>query len=138
MALGVAYTLTIRCQITNQPGMLGRLTTAIGEAGGDIGAIDIVRAERSQIVRDVTVRVQDEGHGATLIATIGRLPGIKVVQVSDRVFQTHQGGKLAIRLLAATIYRWPTRPAWPVCAARSPTTPKMCTNIPSSATRWRW
>jgi malate dehydrogenase (oxaloacetate-decarboxylating) len=97
MALGVAYTLTIRCQITNQPGMLGRLTTAIGEAGGDIGAIDIVRAERSQIVRDVTVRVQDEGHGATLIATIGRLPGIKVVQVSDRVFQTHQGGKLAIR-----------------------------------------
>jgi malate dehydrogenase (oxaloacetate-decarboxylating) len=96
MALGVAYTLTLRCQITNRPGMLGRLTTAIGEAGGDIGAIDIVRAERALMIRDVTVRVQDEQHGARLIETIKRLDGIQVTHVSDRVFQTHQGGKIAI------------------------------------------
>jgi malate dehydrogenase (oxaloacetate-decarboxylating) len=96
MALGVAYTLTLRCQIINRPGMLGRLTTAIGEAGGDIGAIDIVRADRAVIVRDVTVRVQDETHGTSLIETVNGLGGIQVVHVSDRVFQTHQGGKIAI------------------------------------------
>ena len=53
MSMGVAYTLTVRCEIENRPGMLGRLTTRIGEVGGDIGAIDIVRAERSLLVRDI-------------------------------------------------------------------------------------
>lgn len=97
MSMGVAYTLTLRCQIENRPGMLGRLTTRIGEVGGDIGAIDIVRAERSVLVRDITVRVQDEEHGATLVATINDLAGIHVLQVSDRVFLAHLGGKLSMQ-----------------------------------------
>ncbi len=96
MALGVAYTLTLRCQITNQPGMLGQLITTIGQAGGDIGAIDIVRAERALIVRDITVQVQSESHGQQLSAAVGQLPGVSVLQVSDRVFLSHIGGKLAI------------------------------------------
>jgi malate dehydrogenase (oxaloacetate-decarboxylating) len=77
--------------------MLGRLTTRIGEVGGDIGAIDIVRAERSVLVRDITVRVQDEEHGATLVAAINDLAGIHVLQVSDRVFLAHLGGKLSMQ-----------------------------------------
>jgi len=97
MSMGVAYTLTLRCQIENRPGMLGRLTTRIGEVGGDIGAIDIVRAERSVLVRDITVRVQDEEHGATLVAALNDLGGIHVLQVSDRVFLAHLGGKLAMQ-----------------------------------------
>ncbi len=97
MSMGVAYTLTLRCQIENRPGMLGRLTTRIGEVGGDIGAIDIVRAERSMLVRDITVRVQDEEHGDTLVTAIHDLPGINVIQVSDRVFLAHLGGKLGIQ-----------------------------------------
>lgn len=97
MSMGVAYTLTLRCQIENRPGMLGRLTTRIGEVGGDIGAIDIVRAERSVLVRDITVRVQDEEHGATLVAAINDLAGIHVLQVSDRVFLAHLGGKLSMQ-----------------------------------------
>lgn len=95
MSVGVAYTLTLRCQIENRPGMLGRLTTLIGEVGGDIGAIDIVRAERNILIRDITVRVQDEQHGEQLVAAINTLQNIKVLQVSDRVFLTHLGGKLA-------------------------------------------
>lgn len=97
VSVGVAYTLTLRCQIENRPGMLGRLTTVIGEHGGDIGAIDIVRAERSLLVRDITVRVHDEQHGEQLVEAINQLPGIHVLQVSDRVFLTHLGGKLAMQ-----------------------------------------
>jgi len=77
--------------------MLGKLATAIGEAGGDIGAVDIVRAERTFMVRDITVRVQDEDHGAQLVALVNGLPAMSVLQVSDRVFLTHLGGKLAIQ-----------------------------------------
>jgi malate dehydrogenase (oxaloacetate-decarboxylating) len=97
MTSGVAYTITLRCQLPNRPGMLGKLATAIGEAGGDIGAIDIVRAERMVMVRDLTVRVQDELHGERLVAAINQAPGMSVLQVSDRVFLTHLGGKLAVQ-----------------------------------------
>lgn len=96
MSIGVAYTLTMRCQIENRPGMLGRLTTRIGEVGGDIGAIDLVRVEASQLVRDVTVRVQDEHHGEQLVAALNDLQGVVVLSVSDRVFLAHLGGKLAM------------------------------------------
>ncbi len=97
MSAGVAYTLTIRCHIENRPGMLGKLTTAIGECGGDIGAVDLVRVERALVVRDITVRVHDEDHGEALVKQIRQLPGITVVEVSDRVFLTHLGGKLAVK-----------------------------------------
>lgn len=97
MSVGVAYTLTLRCQIDNRPGMLGRLTTRIGEVGGDIGAIDIVRAERNLLVRDITVRVQDEQHGESIVGACNAVPGVHVLQVSDRVFLAHLGGKLAVQ-----------------------------------------
>ncbi|RRR69680.1 MAG: NAD-dependent malic enzyme [Candidatus Viridilinea halotolerans] len=97
MSIGVAYTVTVRCQIDNRPGMLGQLTTRIGEVGGDIGAIDIVRAERSLLVRDLTVRVQDESHGENLVRAIRDIPGVEVLDVSDRVLQAHLGGKLTMQ-----------------------------------------
>jgi malate dehydrogenase (oxaloacetate-decarboxylating) len=93
---GIAYTLTIRCQIDNRPGMLGSIATAIGENGGNIGAIDIVRVDRQHIVRDITVRVQDELHGDRIVRRIDALPGVVVTNVSDRVFSLHQGGKISI------------------------------------------
>src|SRR3990172_9114430 len=42
------YTITVRAQYPNKPGMLGRLATTIGEAGGDIGAVDIVRTNSTR------------------------------------------------------------------------------------------
>jgi hypothetical protein len=37
-----SYSLTVRAAIKNRPGMLGLVTSAIGEAGGDIRAVDII------------------------------------------------------------------------------------------------
>ncbi|MEP7337961.1 MAG: ACT domain-containing protein, partial [Acidobacteriota bacterium] len=36
------YSITLRLRLANRPGMLGHVTSAIGEAGGNIGAVDIV------------------------------------------------------------------------------------------------
>jgi malate dehydrogenase (oxaloacetate-decarboxylating) len=94
---GIAYTITIRCQIENHPGMLGRIATAIGEAGGDIGAVDLVRAERGTVWRDITVRVQDELHGDRIVRRVGALNGVNVLNVSDRVFLMHLGGKISVQ-----------------------------------------
>jgi len=35
-----AFSIALDCQLDNVPGTLGRLCAAIGEAGGNIGALD--------------------------------------------------------------------------------------------------
>lgn len=53
IAPSASYSFTIRLQIRNRPGMLGRVASAMGEAGGDIGAVDIVETTREQTERDI-------------------------------------------------------------------------------------
>ncbi len=46
------YRLTIRVRMDDTPGVVGQVTSAIGEAGGMVGAIDLVEADSTQKVRD--------------------------------------------------------------------------------------
>ncbi len=62
-----SYSLTVRVRIANLPGMLGKVTSAIGEAGGDIGAVDIVEAGGQTMTRDVTFKSSDEAHGQRIV-----------------------------------------------------------------------
>ncbi|MDE3197092.1 MAG: NAD-dependent malic enzyme [Acidobacteriota bacterium] len=91
------YSLTLRVRLKNIPGMLGRVTSAIGAAGGDIGAIDIVDAGRNQMVRDITIAAASVAHGKTIIDAVGAVPDAAVINVSDRVFLLHLGGKIEVR-----------------------------------------
>jgi malic enzyme len=49
------YSITLRLEIINQVGIFGKIGTAIGEVGGDIGAVDIVKVGKGVIVRDITI-----------------------------------------------------------------------------------
>jgi len=91
-----SYSLTVRLAITNRPGMLGRVASAIGDAGGDIGAVDLVESGRDRILRDLTVKARDSEHGQEVVNRLRRLPGVRVVNVSDRTFLLHLGGKIEI------------------------------------------
>ncbi len=84
-------------RIDNHPGAFARLASAIGEAGGLLGAIDLVRVERSTKIRDVNVMADDEHHLDAIVAAVRLVPGVEVVNVSDRVFLAHLGGKLEVR-----------------------------------------
>jgi malate dehydrogenase (oxaloacetate-decarboxylating) len=92
-----SYSLTLRAAIKNRPGMLGRLTSAIGEAGGDIRAVDLVELVKDIIVRDFTINARDEEHGQAIVAAIRGVDGVRIVNVSDRTFLMHLGGKIEIR-----------------------------------------
>src|SRR5438128_11408093 len=92
-----SYSLTIRLEIDNQPGMLGKVTSAIGRAGGDIGAIDLVEVRKKTLVRDLTFKASDEKHGQQVVERLKATHGIKVVHVSDRTFLMHLGGKIEIK-----------------------------------------
>ncbi len=91
-----SYSITLRVQLKNRVGMLGKLTSTIGASGGDIGAIDLVSATKDQVVRDVTVNVGDTVHGQEVIEAVKKLDGVKLINVSDRTFLMHLGGKIEI------------------------------------------
>jgi malate dehydrogenase (oxaloacetate-decarboxylating) len=95
--LSPGYSITVRLEIENRVGQAGRITSAIGRAGGDIGAIDIVGFRKGIIVRDITVNARDEAHAADIVAHIGRVHGVQVRRVSDRTFLMHLGGKVEVR-----------------------------------------
>jgi malate dehydrogenase (oxaloacetate-decarboxylating) len=95
-APSASYSITLRLNICNLPGMLGKVTSLIGELGGDIGAIDIAGFEKGSIIRDITVKVRDVEHGEQLVKALEALPNISVVNVSDRTFLMHLGGKIRI------------------------------------------
>ncbi|HEY3065669.1 MAG TPA: malic enzyme-like NAD(P)-binding protein [Methylomirabilota bacterium] len=96
-APSASYSLTVRLEIQNRPGMLGKVTSAIGKAGGDIGAIDLVEVRKSTIVRDVTFKASDERHGTKVVDAIRAIEGVTVGNVSDRTFLMHLGGKIEVR-----------------------------------------
>jgi malate dehydrogenase (oxaloacetate-decarboxylating) len=91
-----SFAFTARCRIDNRPGMLGQLTSAIGSVGGDIRALDIVRVDRQGIVRDITVLAGDATHADALIRRMSEVPGVEVLEYSDRTFLAHIGGKIEV------------------------------------------
>jgi malate dehydrogenase (oxaloacetate-decarboxylating) len=95
-----SHSLTVRLEIRNQPGMLGKVTSAIGKAGGDIGAIDVAAVGKDTITRDLTFKASDERHGQQIVERLRALEGVKVVHVSDRTFLMHLGGKIEIKAKA--------------------------------------
>jgi malate dehydrogenase (oxaloacetate-decarboxylating) len=95
-APSASYSLTVRVRIANRPGMLGKVTSVIGKAGGDIGAVDLVEAGSSTITRDITFKASDERHGERVTERLRAIAGLTVVNVSDRTFLMHLGGKIGV------------------------------------------
>src|SRR6187402_3060192 len=91
-----SYSLTLRVRIQNQPGKLGELTTAIGAAGGDIEGIDIVSVGKDFLIRDITVNASSESHDQEIVSSIADIDGVEVVNISDRTFLMHLGGKIEV------------------------------------------
>lgn len=91
-----SYSITLRLEIENQIGMFSQITKAISEAGGYLGAIDIVRVEHGKIIRDITVNARDEAHEKEIVNFVKRIEGVKVLRVMDRTFSAHEGGKIEI------------------------------------------
>jgi malate dehydrogenase (oxaloacetate-decarboxylating) len=86
----------LRLRLPSQPGMLGRVTTAIGDAGGDIGMVRIVTESRDETVREITVDARDTPHEQEIAAAVRAVPDVELLQVTDCTFAMHEGGKIAV------------------------------------------
>ncbi len=90
------YSVTLRVEIDHRPGMLGKVASAIGAAGGTIGAVDIVQIQHGVTVRDITVETASEDDWARLAEAVDALPGAHVLDATDRTLQLHVGGKIEV------------------------------------------
>src|SRR3954451_17591528 len=93
-----SFSATVRVRLEDRPGAFAALASAIGGAGGSLGAIDLVRVERHHKVRDVTVLAADSAHLERIAEAMRAVQGIEVEHVSDRTFLAHLGGKIEIQV----------------------------------------
>jgi len=93
----VSYSFTMRLYIKNKPGMLAKVLKEIAQRKGDPGAVDVVKVAGNYKVRDLTVSARDEDHSKSIVNAIKKIDGVKVRNVSDRVFLLHLGGKIRIQ-----------------------------------------
>jgi malate dehydrogenase (oxaloacetate-decarboxylating) len=91
------FSLTIRVEIAHRPGMLGLVATAIGRAGGTIGAVDLVQVSDDKLLRDITVDAADQEQWDAITGALDALDGVRVVDTTDRTFLLHVGGKIEQR-----------------------------------------
>ena len=91
-----SFSATIRVRLDDTPGAFARFAAAVGEAGASLGAIDIVRVERGTKVRDVAVLASDAGHLDEVVQAVRHVEGVRVLEVSDRTFLMHLGGKIEV------------------------------------------
>ena len=91
------YSLTIRIEIAHRPGMLGQVASAIGKAGGIIGAVDLIEVTEDTLLRDITVDAADQEQWEAITAAIDAVDGVRVVDTTDRTFLLHVGGKIEQR-----------------------------------------
>ncbi|MBV9402706.1 MAG: NAD-dependent malic enzyme [Candidatus Eremiobacteraeota bacterium] len=90
----IGFTVIMRLEMPNEPGSFGMLASAIGDAGGIIGAVDMGSVSRSVVVRDVTITVPSEATAEAVRRAVEKIEGVKVVFVSDSTFLAHIGGKI--------------------------------------------
>src|SRR3989338_3264052 len=123
-----SYSITVRLDIANRPGMLGRVATLVGDEGGDIDAVDIVEVLDDVIVRDITINCRDEAHGDRLVAMLRAMEGVTVGHVSDLTFLSHLGGKIEIA------NRFPVKTRADLSRVYTPGVARVCLAIPQDPT----
>ena len=95
------FSLILRVRIVDRPGMLGKLTSVIGKAGGSLGTIALVSSNDQTLLRDIVVNAASEAQAGKVLKAIRRLSFAEVVSVLDQTFLLHRGGKIEVQ---------PTRP----------------------------
>ena len=66
-----SYSITVRVRQQQRPGALARVAAAIGETGAIPGAINLVRVDHGEVVRDITLACVNAEHGEAVVGAIG-------------------------------------------------------------------
>jgi malate dehydrogenase (oxaloacetate-decarboxylating) len=118
-----SFSVTLRLQIPNRVGMLASVTQAIAATGGNLGQIDLIEQSRQESTRDITVDAASTEHAETIVQAVKELPDIQVIDVYDRTFNLHRGGKISI------VSRIPLKSVSDLAMAYTPGVGRICKAI---------
>ena len=91
-----SYSLTLQLELPNRAGSLASVMQAIADVGGNLDHITLIEQNRNFVKREVIVEASSEEHGEQIVAAIKTIDEIKVLNVLDRTFDIHQGGKIVV------------------------------------------
>ena len=117
------YSIVLRVEIDHKPGALGEVASAIGHAGGVIGDVALVSVAGDTLIRDITVSAGGQDAWDTISDAIAQRAGARVLAITDRTFQVHEGGKLE------TTPKHPLKTRDDLAMAYTPGVARVCTAI---------
>jgi hypothetical protein len=71
----------LRCSVPDVPGALSSLTGAIGEAGGDIQAVDVVEHSGGEALDDLVVIFSDAQQVSSLADKLRNTDGVELIHI---------------------------------------------------------
>ena len=92
----IGYTLIMRFEMPVHPGAFGQVASAIGAAGGSIGAVDVRSVGKTHVTRDISVTVGSDEVAVAVRGAVEALDGVRIISVSDSTFLAHIGGKIRV------------------------------------------
>ena len=95
-----AYSVNLQVELLNVPNTLGRLATAIGEAGANIVSMGGFDVRGEVLTNEIVVNCRDEEHATAVLNRVEALEGVTLRGWFDRTFDLHRGGKIEVISLA--------------------------------------
>lgn len=92
-----SFSLTIRLSVPNRAGMLASVAQAIADVGGNLGQITLIEQTRQISTRDLSIDAASTEHAERIVQAVKALPEIKIINVYDRTFNLHRGGKIIMQ-----------------------------------------
>jgi len=93
-ATSAQFSLTIRVELPQERGSLSKVTSAVTGADGAIVAVDTVEAGGNTTLRQITVECHSIDHRGRVITAVQNVRDVRVVEITDRTFELHRGGKI--------------------------------------------
>ena len=85
---------TLRCSIVDKPGMLGKVSTAIGKCNVHIGTIDLIELHADKQIRDFLVHCSSDDQITEISDCVNAIDGVEVVEIFDEVMEIHRRGTI--------------------------------------------
>jgi malate dehydrogenase (oxaloacetate-decarboxylating) len=116
--------IIVRLKLSGQIGLLAKITIALAENSCHVGAIDIVRPlQNGASIRDFSIFTGGTEHAEEVVEALRKISGIELLNVSDRTFLAHLGGKIEIK------NRMPVKTRDDLSMAYTPGVARICTAI---------
>lgn len=80
-----SYSISLRIEIPNRPGMLGKVVSAVGKAGGNIGAVDIAGFRGDYIIRDIVANARDTDMLENILNAVKNIQSIRILRFARKL-----------------------------------------------------